>query len=352
MSNAYFTISTEAGTSPEEPHIDWSAIAADLTLPLTVRAAAQFGLNGNAVVPDRAMIESAVADSDTGSPWQSFYEAYTSTTWWKDHFRDICRAAPKGKKIVLMGYLDIDIEKDRPSPEFLELLVEVARDPATNAINRFVIQVLLAGVGISDFLDQATEQLNKVTTREIHFWIGEAPYFPGAIASKGIEILKRRRLSASDQMEMVGMLGHFAMSRPTGVKRNLLAAGPFLKRDDTSELALATIGWVTTLLRRRNVTPRQKVELESILVRCGSDSALRRLISHLEEYLETHTRISNKDWSWFAGALFSFLFEHEDIKTEFLWKIIDRGRDQPVSAVMEGDVPLFVENSSASMLSF
>jgi hypothetical protein len=310
--------------------VDWDAVAEDTTIPSIIRAAAQFGTSLGAT--DSILIDAAINESVEGHLWESFYEAYSSTVWWKTHLRTRCRDMPSPTGNILNIVLSSEAEA---ATELLSVLSEIASDPSTHPDNKFLLQVVLGGHGMDQFSDAAIDQLKSANLRQIHVWLFSALNLPSAKVCRAADILEHRKFAARAQIEILQQLEHAATSTARGTSKSIALHGPFTVRSTPNEVSTAVIAWVDRLLCSEELTAIDRRDLAEVAAHCGSErhEVISRML--LEEYLDSCTKISDADWPWVIGTVWRAFDGVQTLSTGRLRQILDKGAHQPVATVAE-----------------
>ncbi|WP_338524254.1 NACHT domain-containing protein [Pseudomonas batumici] len=332
----------------EQPSIDWKVISTDKTLPLTVRCAATFCTAEHSDNSQSELIDAAVDDcSKHEYIWESFSEAYTSTTWWKDHFRTICQQNKKPDHNHALEYLSSD-RNQLVTDEIIDLLSEVSRAPSTNPELRLNIQGILGAIGLSDFAQIATDALTTADISEIHTWINRTPYFPNTIILQGMKIIFSRPLPVSALVEIINSLQYESTLQAEKASKTLNLAGPFKHRKPCKEITTQLITHAESLMRSEGICNQDRIKLLFTCSNAGSIQAAQNLKAALDTYLKSHEKIETKDWNnWIAN----FAFNHSiELETNTLWLILEKGKELPMSTIVDRIITNDGENAYQKLI--
>ena len=311
--------------------INWKDIVSDDSLPLVVRAVATFFVEEYSDGSQSALIEAAVQEQGYGEVWQSFSEAYISTSWWKAHFRGMCRTTANGKFYPL-SYLSSN-RQGAVSQEVVSLLTEVANDILTDPKHRYDIQITLGALGFPEFAQAATDQLKTASIEQVHSWIHKIPYFTDAIVKCGVEDLFSRTLQSSDVVGIIEQLYDSLMYISKGESKTIDPGGPYKRRKTPSEIHATVLSQAEALMA---TVGAQSLEGKKLLLFCaksGMDWANKQLIISIKDYLSVHDQIEVEDWNgWFAQSIMA---DQIDLDSSTLWLVINRGKSLPMYSVVE-----------------
>ncbi|CAI8976667.1 NACHT domain-containing protein [Pseudomonas sp. IT-P260] len=316
----------------ENESINWKAIVSESALPLVVRGVATFFVEEYSDGSQSALIEAAFQETEYGGLWQSFSEAYMSTSWWKNHFRGMCRTEQDSGKVYPLSYLSSNRREGVPQ-EVVDLLSEVANDMLTASKHRYDIQITLGALGYSEFAQAATEQLNTASTQQIHSWIFKSPYFTDAIVKNGVETIFSRTLQNSEIVGIIEQL-HISMTwLPDGDIKNIKLGGPFKSRKAPREIDAIVLSQAENLIKAVGTQSLEGRKLLLICAKSGLDWANKQLVMSINDYLGLHDQIKNEDWNrWLAQSIMA---DQIDLESNTLWLILNKGKNLPMHSVVE-----------------
>lgn len=311
--------------------INWVSIATDETLPLTVRTVAIFFAQEYSNGSQSKLIDSAFEEAEHRNLWQSFSKAYTSTSWWKIHFREQCRLDWTRGPIYPLAYLSSNRDTEATS-EILNLLSEIANDPLTHMRCRYDIQLILGSHGLSDFDQTATKALVTAEVRQIYSWIYTTPYFSDTIIKCGVEIIFSRTLSDTDLVEIIDSLYRWAYYYVDGKPKNIQPGGPYKRLKTPREFTPTILTHAETILKSANINYIKKAKLLLVCAESGKEWPIDQLTSTIDIYLNTHNQIKIDDWNnWLAQCIIGHSI---DLKPKTLWLILRKGKGLPMNDVV------------------
>ncbi|MEY9334555.1 hypothetical protein ABH911_004866 [Pseudomonas protegens] len=316
----------------EDGSMNWRAIVSDETLPLVVRAVATFSVEEYSDGSQCKLIEAAFEEAEYGSLWQSFSEAYISTSWWKDHFRAMCRLTQPGGKTYALSYLSSKPGEEVGS-EVIDLLSEVANDILTHPEYRYNIQMILGALGFLEFAQAATNELETANAQQIYSWIRKVPYFNDAIVKSGVDIIFSRTLQCSEMVEIIDQLHDSAKLIADGKIKDINLGGPFKIRKTPREIDAVVMSQAEALLKTVNPQSLDRVKLLLIFGRSGMDWAIEQLVESIDNYLTLHDQIKTEDWNnWLAQCIMT---DQIDLELNTLWSILSKGKNLPMHGIVE-----------------
>lgn len=313
----------------DEAKIDWTKITCDETLPLAVRAAASFGLLKDSVEPDPKLIEQAIVNSHGHSPWRGFGRAYVSTSWWRNHFTELCRSEPDLSRGYALRYIyDLDVV----SQDQVDLFKQIVADELTHPVYRFHMQILLGALGMFDYAESATDDLVNVELESVHHWIFESPYFPDDVVLRGVDIILCLNIHNSDKISLFKSLVICLEEIPSEKRASVRGGGPYTIKKDRRGLLNKLIEYGDNLIESRDIDEFDRKKLISMCAQCGSISGVKFLKLEMEEYLDNNDYINGEDWNnWFASCVKdNFL----DLDAKILWQILEKAGNLPMHGVV------------------
>jgi len=316
----------------EDDSINWKAVVIDTSLPLVIRAVATFFVEEYSDGSQSALIEAAFQEAEYGGLWQSFSVTYMSTSWWKAHFRGMCRTKQTGGKVYPLSYLSRNGGED-VSQEVIALLSEVANAPLTDPMHRYDIQITLGALGSPEFAQAATDQLEKASIQQIHSWIHAIPYFTDAIVKGGLEAVFSRTLQSSEMVGIIEQLHNSMMYIPDSKIKTINLGGPFKNRKTPREIDATVLSKAESLIETVDSQSLERRKLLLICAKSGMDWANKQLVTSINEYLKLHDQIKIEDWnSWFAQSIMA---DQIDIELNTLWLILNKGKSLPMHGIVE-----------------
>ncbi|OBS32736.1 hypothetical protein A9K81_21995 [Pseudomonas syringae pv. syringae] len=316
----------------EETSINWKGIVADETLPLVVRSVATFFVLEYSDGSQCKLIEDAFKEAQYGSLWGGFSKAYMSTSWWKAHFRGLCRLEKTDDNVYALSYLKSSRE-EKVTSEVIDLLSEIAQDSLTYSRYRYEIQAILGAFGLVDFAQSATDALVTADTMQIHSWIQKVPYFSDAIVRRGVDIIFSRALHSSDMVEIILELYRSSMYSVDVEVKNLKLGGPFKFRKSPREVGSLVLSQAEHLLKIVDSGSSEEIKLLLICAKSGLNWSIKQLVVFIENYLMHHDQIQIEDWNnWFAQCLMA---DAIDLQISTLWLILSKGKSLPMHGVVK-----------------
>jgi hypothetical protein len=251
-----------------------------------------------------------------------------STSWWKEHFRELFRLDPRGGRGDVFDYLD---DRGEVSQEHINLLHEIASDPLTHPKHRIKLQNLLGAWGFVDFAEVATDALATANIDEIHQWIQSAPFFSDSVVNRGATTILTRALPSDEQVVILDSLYDVAMTEYAGKGRSFVLRGPFATRKQPRDMAALIVAHAERLMEVGNLSKSETRTLLLVCAQYGSERAIRQLTSDVETYLDSHDAIDHDDWSWLFGIVYRRVLQ---LDASRLWQILDKGHTLPMYDVV------------------
>jgi NACHT domain len=316
--------------------VDWADIARNVSYPSAIRAAAHFGAGTENTKQGRiAILENARSAGDSRA-WDSFSEALFSTTWWREHVRDILTQAPINEGTLNEFYCYLSIDPKKPAAQdFLRELKELVLSGVVPHENQMRPLLVLAANEDKEAGAWATEHLTKASDDDVFEWLRICPFLDDTTHASGIRSIRARAGRKNLELELLDHVNRTIMFTPAGPQHELCGMGPFRTTSHHTTARQAAATWTLDALERLKLTHAERAKLLVDAVENDYGVNSRQLLAMLRDYLATAPVIDRKNWNWVAGAVDALTARNRPIDIDILWAIFDKGNDLPTWWVLE-----------------
>ncbi|WP_064829377.1 NACHT domain-containing protein [Rhizobium phaseoli] len=317
-----------------EPSIDWPAIAEDETLPSIIRIAAQFS---SAVVGgiDFALLDQAARENSKHALWINFVEAIVTVPGWESHVQRLCRSRKADVLQNLFPLLSGDHLSKDVVDKVASLLGNISDDPDINPEVASWISVSLACLNYPGMASRTLASLPTASKSAMFEWVYSCAFLPDEVVVEGVKILAAHEQGIDDAIEMIKALASEVGNVPDGPARGFFLTGRSFRRREMPSGAVGAIeAWADALSPHASGF-FAKASLLEVKMRIDMSRDLSEVVAFLDSYLSSVDRIAEDDWDAFASLFFLLDESRKRVDPAFLWRVIQKGGDLPLSSVME-----------------
>ncbi|OWV61380.1 hypothetical protein ATY75_13160 [Rhizobium sp. N122] len=281
------------------------------------------------------MLDQAARENSGHALWINFVEATVTVPGWEAHVQRLCRSREADVLRNLFPLLSGDHLSKDVVDKVASLMGKILDDRGINPEVASWITLSLASLNYPGMASRTLASLPTASKSAMFEWVYSCGFLPDEVVVEGVRILAAHEQGVDDAIKMITALASEVGKVLAGPAHGFFLTGRSFRRREMPSGAVGAIeAWADALSPDASGF-FAKASLLEVKMRINLSRDLSEVVAFLDSYLSSVDRIAKDDWNAFASLLFLLDESPKRVNPAFLWRVIQKGGDLPLSSVME-----------------